>query len=158
MSWARRLGALLPGAWLIGCGSPEPEAPSPPPGSPPTETSDEDDPVPAEPRAPFQLAGPLVFHRVGGIFGFHDRVEVLPSGTVLAGEDDIGAAQQLTSDELQILADALARAKASRSTPAFGADRISYSISYDGRTMQWGDGAIPPESEPALAILRELLP
>ena len=158
MSWVRPLGVLLLGAWLIGCGSPEPEAPSPLPGSPPTEASDAD-PAPSRTAgASFQLAGPLVFRRDGGIFGFHDRVEVLPSGEVVASEDDIGVAHQLTPDELKILADVLVRAEASRSIPAFGADRISYSINYDGRTIQWADGAIPPELEPALAILRELLP
>lgn len=59
---------------------------------------------------------------------------------------------------LIITADALARAGAARPTPAVGSDRISYSISYDGRTIQWAEGARPPELDPALAILQELLP
>ena len=137
MSWVRHLRAFLVGACLIGCGSPEPER---------------------EPQAPFQLAGPLVFRRFGGFFGFDDRVEVLPSGAVLAGEDDIGVAHQLALDELKILADTLARTEAGRSTPALGSDPILYSTSYDGRTIQWAEGVIPPELEPALAILQELLP
>ena len=101
------------------------------------------------------------YHRSGGFAGIDDHLVVYPDGRATLTRKGVQAESQLSSDDLSSL-DSVFTAAGFTSLnrqylPSGGADLIEYTITYQGHTVQAVDTAIPPELQPVLQVLDQLI-
>lgn len=104
----------------------------------------------------------VVYGRSGGFVGLDEQLVIDNSGQATLTRRTEETLFQVDSESLDQLRQALADASFSQLDKTYlpevqGADRIEYSISYDGHTVRTMDGAVPEEVQPIISILNQII-
>jgi len=102
------------------------------------------------------------YQRSGGIAGLNDRLVIFDNGVALVSSRTTSREIQLNRSDLEQISTVFKAAQftaleGNYTSPRGGADLMQYSISYQGRTVNTEDTAIPPALEPVIGELNRIL-
>ena len=111
------------------------------------------------------LQNPTLFvdyQRSGGIAGMNDRLVIFDNGVGLVSSRTTSREILLNQSDLEQIstvfkAAQFAALEGNYTSPRGGADFMQYSISYQGKTVNTEDTAIPPALEPVIKELNHIL-
>jgi hypothetical protein len=102
------------------------------------------------------------YQRTGGIAGMNDRLVIFDNGVALVSGRTTSREIHLNQSDLEQISTVFEAAKftaleGNYTSPRGGADFMQYSISYQGKTVNTEDTAIPPALEPVIGELNRIL-
>lgn len=111
---------------------------------------------------PAELKGPVSYERGGGIAGRRDRLIVQPDGSASLTTREETRAIKLSAAELNALADKLeqtdlASLPAKSTSPRPIPDAFGYRVTYEGKTVDTDQEAMPEELSPLVSELTGLV-
>ena len=112
-----------------------------------------------------QLQSPAVlvdYYRTGGIAGFNDRLVIFDNGIALVSSKTINSEVDLNQTDIDNIIILFNQAQFSQLEGNYSArpgsvDLIKYSISYENKTVNTEDTAIPPSLKPVFAELNRIV-
>jgi hypothetical protein len=111
------------------------------------------------PKAPEVLVD---YYRSGGIAGFNDRLVIFDNGVALVSSKTINSEVDLNQTDIDNIIILFNQAQFSQLEGNYSArpgsvDLIKYSISYENKTVNTEDTAIPPPLNPVIAELNRIV-
>jgi hypothetical protein len=102
------------------------------------------------------------YQRTGGIAGMNDRLVIFDNGVALVSSRTTSREIQLDQSDLEEISKVFTAAhftalEGNYTSLRGGADFMQYSISYQGKTVNTEDTAIPPTLEPVIGELNRIL-
>ena len=102
------------------------------------------------------------YQRTGGIAGVNDRLVIFDNGVTLVSSRTTSRELLLTQSDLEEISAVFDAAQfpmleGNYTSRRGGADFMQYSISYQGRTVNTEDTAIPPSLEPVIREMDRIL-
>ena len=102
------------------------------------------------------------YQRTGGIAGMNDRLVIFDNGVALVSSRTTSREIQLNQSDLEQISTVFTAARFTTLEGNYtslrgGADFMQYSISYQRKTVNTEDTAIPPALEPVIAELNRVL-
>jgi len=102
------------------------------------------------------------YQRTGGIAGVNDRLVIFDNGVTLVSSRTTSRELLLTQSDLEQISAVFDTAQfptleGNYTSRRGGADFMQYSISYQGRTVNTEDTAIPPSLEPVIREMDRIL-
>jgi len=116
-------------------------------------------PEPASQTPPAVLVD---YHRTGGIAGINDRLVIFDNGVAVISGRSGNTEMLLNQSDLALLSvlfnqSGYSQLQTQYSAPRGSSDRITYSISYHGKTVTTDDSTVPPSLLPVIADLNHIL-
>jgi hypothetical protein len=102
------------------------------------------------------------YYRSGGLAGFNDRLVIFDNGIALVSSKTINREVDLNQTDIDTIIILFNQAQFSQLEGNYSArpgsvDLIKYSISYENKTVNTEDTAIPPSLKPIIAELNRIL-
>ena len=113
----------------------------------------------SEPQAPAVMVD---YYRAGGIAGFNDRLVIFDNGIALVSGKTINSEIDLNKTDIDRIITLFDQAQFAKLEGNYSArpgsvDLIKYSISYENKTVNTEDTAIPPLLKPVIAELNRIV-
>jgi hypothetical protein len=113
----------------------------------------------SNPRVPAVLVD---YYRTGGIAGFNDRLVIFDNGITLVSSKTVNSEIDLNQTDIEKINTLFDQAQFAKLEGNYSArpgsvDLIKYSISYDNKTVNTEDTAIPPSLKPVIAELNRIV-
>ena len=113
----------------------------------------------SRPQAPAVLVD---YHRTGGIAGFDDRLVIFDNGVVVVSGKTVNQEIEINKTDVERIVTLFNKSQFSMlegnySARSGNADLIKYTISYNSKTVNAEDSAIPPSLQPVIDELNRIL-
>lgn len=113
----------------------------------------------SEPQPPAVMVD---YYRAGGIAGFNDRLVIFDNGIALVSGKTINSEIDLNKTDIDRIITLFDQAQFAKLEGNYSArpgsvDLIKYSISYENKTVNTEDTAIPPLLKPVIAELNRIV-
>ena len=113
----------------------------------------------SRPNAPAVLVD---YHRTGGLAGFDDRLVIFDNGVAVISSRTVNREIELNKTAIERIVTLFNQSQFPMLEGNYSArhgsvDLIKYTISYDNRTVNAGDTAIPPSLQPVIDELNRIL-
>ena len=104
----------------------------------------------------------LDFRRVGGVAGLDDRLVIFDNGAAAFSSRTINRELLLNTTDLDQIAGLFSEGQYSMlegnyTSPRGGTDLIHYSVTYNGKTVNTEDSAIPPSLQPIIDAMNRII-
>jgi hypothetical protein len=116
-------------------------------------------PLVSRPEAPAIL---IDYQRTGGIANLNDRLVIFTNGAGLISGKNVNREISFNQSDLKRIDELFSNAHFSQFEPSYtsrrgGADLIKYTLSYNNMTVTTEDAAIPPELQPVVDAMNQIM-